>query len=261
MRIGKNTLIKSISFREHECQALGQYLEEKALEGWLLDEIIFGFFIFKKAEPRKYKFAVDIFTDVKVDRFTDSRTGEYREFCEASGWSYVCETNKYLIFATEDENIVPIQTDEDIILKKVSKSMILNIFLYIFLASSVIYNIYNGFFNRNLVNIEEVYGNYYKFLIIVCCINLTCAIIDIVRNILWYFKYKKALKLGEDVKYPTLKEFKIKMTYVNFLTGMIPILIISLILDLSDSQAIVYIGLTIFAIIISIGKIIKIIRN
>lgn len=261
MRIGKNTLIKSISFRENECQALGQYLEEKALEGWLLDEIILSFFIFKKSEPRKYKFAVDIFTDVKVDRFTDSRTGEYREFCEASGWSYVCETNKYLIFATEDENIVPIQTDEDIILKKVSKSMILNIFLYIFLASSVIYNIYNGFFNRNLVNIEEVYGNYYKFLLIVCCINLTCAIIDIVRNILWYFKYKKALKLGEDVKYPTLKEFKIKMTYVNFLTGMIPILIISLILDLSDSQAIVYIGLTIFAIIISIGKIIKIIRN
>ncbi len=261
MRIGKNTLIKSISFREHECQALGQYLEEKALEGWLLDEIILSFFIFKKSEPRKYKFAVDIFTDVKVGIFEDSRTIEYREFCEASGWSYVCETNKYLIFATEDENIVPIQTDEDIILKKVSKSMILNIFLYIFLASSVIYNIYNGFFNRNLVNIEEVYGNYYKFLLIVCCINLTCAIIDIVRNILWYFKYKKALKLGEDVKYPTLKEFKIKMTYVNFLTGMIPILIISLILDLSDSQAIVYIGLTIFAIIISIGKIIKIIRN
>ena len=54
------------------------YLEEKALEGWLLDEIIFGFFIFKKAEPRKYKFAVDIFTDVKVGIFEDSRTIEYR---------------------------------------------------------------------------------------------------------------------------------------------------------------------------------------
>lgn len=253
MRIGKNTLIKSISFRENEYQALEQYLEEKALEGWLLDEIIFNHFIFKKSESRKYKFAVDI--------FTNSRTGEYREFCEASGWNYVCETNKYLIFATEDENIIPIQTDEEIILKKVSKSMILNIFCCMILASSVIYNIYNSFFNRNLVNIEEVYGNYYKFLLIVCCIGLTISIIDIVRGILWYFKYKKALKLGEDVKYTTLKEFKIKMTYVNFLTGMIPILIISLILDLSDSQAIVYIGLTIFAIIISIGKIIKIIRD
>lgn len=261
MRIGKNTLIKSISFRENEYQALGQYLEEKALQGWLLDEIIFGFFIFKKAEPRKYKFAVDIFTDVKVDIFEDSRTGEYREFCEASGWNYVCETNKYLIFATEDENIVPIQTDEEIILKKVSKSMILNIFWYVILALTVIYNIYNGFFNSNLVNIEEVYGNYYIFLFITFCITLTYEIIDIVRNSLWYFKYKKALKLGEDVKYPTLEEFKIKLTYFNLLIGMIPILIISLILDLSDSHAIVYVGIIIFAIIISICKAINIIRD
>ncbi|WP_297130177.1 DUF2812 domain-containing protein [Terrisporobacter sp.] len=261
MRIGKNTLIKSISFRENECQALGEYLEEKALQGWLLDEIIFGFFIFKKAEPRKYKFAVDIFTDVKVDRFTDSRTIEYREFCEASGWNYVCETNKYLIFATEDENIVPIQTDEEIILKKVSKSMILNIFSYMILASSVIYNIYNGFFNRDLVNIEEVYGNYYIFLLTSFCITLIGPIIDIVRSSLWYFKYKKALKLGEDIKYPTLKEFKIRMAYYDIIMYMLVILIISLILDLSDSQAIIYIGLITFAIIIPICKIIKIIRN
>lgn len=253
MRIGKNTLIKSISFRENEYQALEQYLEEKALEGWLLDDIIFRFFIFKKSEPSKYKFAVDI--------FTDSRIGEYREFCEASGWNYVCETNKYLIFATEDENIVPIQTDEEIILKKVSKSMILNIFWYIILASTVIYNIYNVFFNSNLVNLEEVYGNYYIFFIITCCITLTYEIIDIVRNSLWYFKYKKALKSWGDVKYPTLKEFKIKVTYFNLLMCIIPILIISAILDLSDSQAIVYVGLIVFGIIISIYKTINIIRN
>lgn len=253
MRIGKNTLIKSIIFRENECQALGQYLEEKALQGWLLDDINCGFFIFKKAQPRKYKFAVDIFTDL--------RTGEYKEFCEASGWNYVCETNKYLIFSTEDENIVPIQTDEEIILKKVSKSMILNIFFYIFLASTVIYNIYNGFFNSNLVNTEEIYGNYYIFLLIILCITLTYEIIDIVGGSLWYFKYKKALKLGEDVKYPTLKEFKIKVTYFNLLMCMIPILIISSILELSDSQAIVYVGLIVFGIIISICKTINIIRN
>lgn len=253
MRIGKNTLIKSISFRENEYQALEQYLEEKALEGWLLDEIIFNHFIFKKSESRKCKFAVDI--------FTNSRTREYREFCEESGWNYVCETNKYLIFATEDENIIPIQTYEEIILKKVSKSMILNIFWYIILASTVIYNIYNVFFNSNLVNIEEVYGNYYIFFIITCCITLTYETIDIVRNSLWYFKYKKALKSWGDVKYPTLKEFKIKVTYFNLLMCIIPILIISAILDLSDSQAIVYVGLIVFGIIISIYKTINIIRN
>ena len=33
MRISKNRFIKLISIKEHECKALEEYLEEKALEG------------------------------------------------------------------------------------------------------------------------------------------------------------------------------------------------------------------------------------
>ena len=46
MRISKSKFIKLISIKEHECKALEEYLEEKALEGWMLEDIICGFLIF-----------------------------------------------------------------------------------------------------------------------------------------------------------------------------------------------------------------------
>ena len=40
MRISKNTFIKLITIREHECNALEKYLEEKALVGCILYVIV-----------------------------------------------------------------------------------------------------------------------------------------------------------------------------------------------------------------------------
>ena len=48
MRISKNKFIKLIPIEEHECKALEEYLEEKASQGWMIDDIICGFLIFKK---------------------------------------------------------------------------------------------------------------------------------------------------------------------------------------------------------------------
>ena len=54
MRISKSKFVKLISIKEHECKALEEYLEEKALEGWMLEDIICGFLIFKKNKPQNY---------------------------------------------------------------------------------------------------------------------------------------------------------------------------------------------------------------
>ena len=66
MRISKSKFVKLISIKEHECKALEEYLEEKALEGWMLEDIICGFLIFKKNKPQKCKFAVDIFKNFVI---------------------------------------------------------------------------------------------------------------------------------------------------------------------------------------------------
>ena len=36
MRISKNMIAELLLFKEHECKAIEEYLEEKALEGWML---------------------------------------------------------------------------------------------------------------------------------------------------------------------------------------------------------------------------------
>ena len=138
MKLNNNTFVRLILFKEHECKAVEQYLEEMALKGWILEDISLKFFIFKKSKPKKLKFTVDIFTDLKA--------GEYIEYCEASGWNYICETNNYLIFCTENDDITPIQTDEDILLNKLSNSMLKNISAQIIGTTYMMYTIFKAFF-------------------------------------------------------------------------------------------------------------------
>ena len=148
MRISKNTFIKLVTIREHECKALEKYLEEKALEGWMIQDIICGFLIFKKKEPQKCKFAVDIFTENEKD--------EYIEYCEAAGWTHLLQHNKYFIFCTKDQGITPIQTDEEIVLKKVRKSILRNLIYNIFLIGSIIFNLSISAKNRSEEHTSEL---------------------------------------------------------------------------------------------------------
>ena len=47
MKINKDKFIKLVLFKENECKALEEYLEEKALKGWILEDRSAGFFVFK----------------------------------------------------------------------------------------------------------------------------------------------------------------------------------------------------------------------
>lgn len=252
MKINKDTFIKLVLFKENECKALEEYLEEKALEGWILEDRSAGFFVFKKGEPVKIKYTVDIFTELK--------TGEYREYCEASGWKYICETDKYLIFSSEEKNITPIHTDEEVVLKNVRKSMLVNSFTFLCGLYLIGSNVYDAFVPNWGNNIES-YGDGYLLLIMVSVIFLILPITDMIRTGLWYFKSSKCIKQKEDVKYPTLKEFKIKMAYFDLVLITLSIVIIILIGTFTDLDTILGTVLVILAAIFYLIKIIKIIIN
>ncbi|MCC3868275.1 DUF2812 domain-containing protein [Terrisporobacter mayombei] len=252
MKIGKDTFIKLILFKENECKALQEYLEEKALEGWILEDRNAGFFVFKKGEPRKIKYTVDIFTELK--------TGEYKEYCEASGWKYICETDKYLIFSSEEENITPVHTYEETELKKVRKSMIVNLFTFLCCLYLIGSNVYDAFVPNWGNNIES-YDDEYLLLIMVSVIFVTWPVVDLVRTGLWYFKSSKCIKINGDVKYPTLKEFKIKTAYFDLVLITLSILIIILIGSFTDLDTMLGTVLIILAVIFYLEKIIKIIIN
>lgn len=121
----KNKLIRYFSFQMYEGTSFEEYLSRMSLKGWLIEKIsannIFGFMTFRKVEARKRIFCVDIFSLAsETDNRPRGQTAEYVELCKAAGWEFLCKKGKMLVFFSEEENVVPIQTDDELKLITIS---------------------------------------------------------------------------------------------------------------------------------------------
>lgn len=249
MRISKSKFVKLISIKEHECKALEEYLEEKALEGWMLEDIICGFLIFKKNKPQKCKFAVDIFTDNNKD--------EYIEYCEAGGWKYLFQHDKFLIFYTEDKIITPIQTDEEIVLKKVRKSILRSLLYNIFLIGLMISNLFTG--EKNGYGFfSEISDNGALLVMASLIIIIIGVVIDTVKDGLWYFKSNRAFKLNENINYPSLKSLKVKNVCFSMYMCILGLMIINLFGDIGSNKGHIFLAVFVVMCAVCISRIINI---
>ena len=249
MRISKSKFVKLISIKEHECKALEEYLEEKALEGWMLEDIIFGFLIFKKNKPQKCKFAVDIFKDNNKD--------EYIEYCEAGGWKYLFQHDKFLIFYTEDKIITPIQTDEEIVLKKVRKSILRSLLYNIFLIGLMISNLFTG--EKNGYGFfSEISDNGALLVMASLIIIIIGAVIDTVKDGLWYFKSNRAFKINENINYPSLKSLKVKNVCFSMYMCILGLMIINLFGDIGSNKGHIFLAVFVVMCAVCISRIINI---
>lgn len=249
MRISKSKFVKLISIKEHECKALEEYLEEKALEGWMLEDIICGFLIFKKNKPQKCKFAVDIFTDNNKD--------EYIEYCEAGGWKYLFQHDKFLIFYTEDKIITPIQTDEEIVLKKVRKSILRSLLYNIFLIGLMISNLFTG--EKNGYGFfSEISDNEALLVMASLIIIIIGAVIDTVKDGLWYFKSNRAFKINENINYPSLKSLKVKNVCFSMYMCILGLMIINLFGDIGSNKGHIFLAVFVVMCAVCISRIINI---
>lgn len=249
MRISKSKFVKLISIKEHECKALEEYLEEKALEGWMLEDIICGFLIFKKNKPQKCKFAVDIFTDNNKD--------EYIEYCEAGGWKYLFQHDKFLIFYTEDKITTPIQTDEEIVLKKVRKSILRSLLYNIFLIGLMISNLFTG--EKNGYGFfSEISDNGALLVMASLIIIIIGAVIDTVKDGLWYFKSNRAFKLNENINYPSLKSLKVKNVCFSMYMCILGLMIINLFGDIGSNKGHIFLAVFVVMCAVCISRIINI---
>lgn len=245
MRISKNTSVELVSIKEHECNALEKHLEEKALEGWMIEDIMCGFLIFKKKEPQKCKFAIDIFTGNEKD--------EYIEYCEAAGWKHLFQHNKYFIFYTKDQEITPIQTDEEIVLKKVRKSILGSLLNNIFLIGLMIFNLSIST-NNGYDFFTEISDNSAIFVMGSLILVIIGALIIIIKDILWYFRSNRSFKLNENINYPTLKSFKVKNVFLQLYMCILALMVISLIGDLGSNKGYIYLSVFVLLTTISISR-------
>ena len=96
MRDKKTTLF---IYSPYECSAVEEYLEIMAEKGWMIESLRKPFFKFKRIEPRRLKSSVDIFEGISaIDPRNSEKALDYREYCEAAGWEYVCQQDKIQVF-------------------------------------------------------------------------------------------------------------------------------------------------------------------
>ncbi|MBC8061088.1 MAG: DUF2812 domain-containing protein [Clostridiaceae bacterium] len=222
----KDTKITWFVFLAYECAAAEEYLELMAEKGWLLQSIKGAFLKFKKIEPQKIKYSVDVFDHKDSDVVL-----EYREYCQTAGWNYICRKGEIQIFYTEeDEKIVSIHTDEAEKFKSVFKASLWYEVGQFSLTLALIFNLYMEFFLQPTdIAIES---NVEILSLITIFFIILINIIGVVRFCFWVMKAKGHLKENKYMPYNSYKQIMIK----SILTKSYALIILILMLKFSGSN-------------------------
>ena len=198
-------------------------------------------FKFKKINPQKIKYSVDILNKISIFDYKDSEVAlEYREYCKTAGWTYICQTGKIQIFyAEEDKKITPIHTDEEEKFKAVFKSSLYEIINQLFLVIILIFNIYTQLF---LGNTDFLLSSNFSIFLIVAMFSLVFInIIKFISFFLWVIKARRKLKENKFMPYNNYKQLKIKNILINIYMIVILLILFRLLLFDDDTSKTAYI--------------------
>lgn len=200
----RSTLKKLFLFRLNECDAVKEYLEEMALEGWKLKDIK-TFFYFEKIEPQKLIYSVEVFDKASIyDTRAESKTMEYIDYCKEAGWDYICSLGKLNVFVTTDENAVPIETDEVLKFNVIKKTM----FRQMIIPWATLLNL---LFCNNMLIIDFerfITVNFRVFALFLTIVGFFYLGGQMIIFLVWCKRTKKKLLKGESFKYLNKKDLK-----------------------------------------------------
>lgn len=132
--------MEGFSFYDYDNIAI--HLEKMAQKGWMLEKICNGFWKYRKIQPQKLKFAVTYFWEASDENMQHTENQEiFLESCEQAGWKLCAEWMQMQIFYSEQENPIPIETDEAAKLDNIHLCMsqqYLKINLFLLLIMSVL---------------------------------------------------------------------------------------------------------------------------
>lgn len=210
--------------------SLKEHFEDMARRGWMLEKISFLTAKYRRIEPRDLVFSVDVYPELKYFQTMDKKDlKSYINLCEEAGWKYVTSSNNLQIFySNKEDNLIPVQTDEEIKEKVVEKSIfmdLLSIILSISILSSSLkkllpYN-YKNLFN----NMDLLFPVFAPLMII-------GAIFYIAGNLLWLIRAKRYIKENKPLPRTnyTLAKIKGVMVLGTSILALVA-LIVSIIMD------------------------------
>ena len=105
----------TIRFRFGGIESSLEYLEAMAAKGWMLEYWQENTLLFRRAEPRKIRFAMDVVPtgrwSADSDEYNEKMRQEYVSIYEETGWQYVDNQGGKFILSTEKQDIPLPQTD------------------------------------------------------------------------------------------------------------------------------------------------------
>lgn len=205
--------ITFLFYTPYECTAIEEYLENMAEAGWLLTKIKGHFFKFKKIKPHKIKYSVDVIG--KISSFDSKRYAElldYREYCIAAGWNFVCQASEIQVFCSEENTeIVSIHTDEKEKFELVFKASLRGKLSELFITIILIFNV-----SLQFSSMAEYFlsSNFSIFLIFMTILLIFKDIFKLINFSTWAIRAKSKLNEGNYMPYNTYKVLKRKNTFL-----------------------------------------------
>lgn len=191
-------------------------LEKMSLKGWKCTRFGGLCIHYEKIESQALKY--NIFFIPSLSQF-DGTPLEKQEIlismCEETGWEYICQWGKMMVFCSSEKNPTPIETDENIKLESIHKSMkkeyLPTLIGMIFLLVISIYATYKDIYIRP----EEFFGGFGMFHMPMIGLLGITQITLIVQYILWYKSSKKSVEHGGSCTKPVKVSFVINTCVVS----------------------------------------------
>ena len=99
--------------RPYEIEAIEQFLQEKAKEGWMFVKRSGAFYVFEECKPVKMQFKVDYFRKgIMLGKEPDPTMEYYIDYFKHYGWQHVYSAGKVQILCAPEGTPWPIQSDE-----------------------------------------------------------------------------------------------------------------------------------------------------
>lgn len=120
----KNYKYRFETYSFFDYAGLERHLAKMAAKGWQLESIGRTFWKYRKTEPARLTYSVTYAPDASVwDPEPTEDQQALTDYCTAAGWRKVCDLAQLQIFCTDQENPTPIETDEQIRLDIIKKTM------------------------------------------------------------------------------------------------------------------------------------------
>lgn len=219
--------------------SLKEHFEHMARKGWLIDKIKFNIATYRRIEPMDLIFSVDVYPKFSIFEAVDEDDVKfYKNLCEDAGWSSATSSNNlHIFYSMKEENLIPVQTDEEINRLVVEKSLLPELFITAMTTFLMIFNIILHF-PYEYENLFSNGGLITPFFWPLLLINSSASTVG---SIYWLMKAKKNIKSNKPLPKTNFRRSKIIGT-ISFVLSyiLLIIVILAMILDsIIDSSKIV----------------------